>query len=345
MVRAVGLLLSLLTRAAASRPGEVVISSDQPVRLVHAQGFAATLGDPLPGDAVFDALAEVLSTEQQADLALGEPVKFDLMVGEATWHLIGETASEVTLVRARPGEGAYESADSVSIAIDADEPEADAPRTRRRPPSGPSDLELEIQLDDEAGDERAGVRLAALRPLVEASEPRMKWPRQSATANATWSRAESPRRRPSAAPRPVPRVEGREDLETIALAAPAGTLVFLHRGRGQGLELARQLGWPTLPIKPGDSPESLVERCDGLAEGAALILDAEDPSPWLAWLLRRVEEGRRVLVETRAPTPSGARRILLGVTASPRAESWLASLRVVHATLVRGEWTLLAPDA
>lgn len=341
-----GLLSSLLASAADTRPGEVVIETDKPVRLVHAQG-AATLGDALTGDAVFDALAEVLTSEQQADLALGEPVKFDLIVGDTTWHLVGETAQEVTAVRARPDDGAFEPGDSVPIPIEPDEPDPleNVPRLRRRagsmPPVGQPDIDIDIQFDDDAVEERAGVRLAALRPITVEAEPRSRWPRQ-VSALASANRAESPRRRPPGGPA---RNTGRRgDLDVIALAMPAGTLAFVHRAPGQGAALARALQWPVYRIGEATTPAQALADSDGLPDGAALLVDLEDPSPWLAWLLRRVEEGRRVLVETRATTPAGARRILLGVAATPRAEEWLDAVRVVHATLAAGEWTLLPTD-
>ncbi len=336
-----GLLATLLAKAADSRPGEVVIETDQPVRLVHAHG-AATLGDALPGDALFDALAEVLSSDQQADLALGEPVKFDLLVGEATWHLVGETAQEVIAVRARP-DRAFEAPDSVTIALEADdaEPPPDVPRLRRRAqasPQPPDGIDIEIQIDDDAVEERAGVRLAALRPIVAEAEPRTRWPRP---APAIVGRVESPRRRNTPPPLVARSPGPRDDLDALAQAMPAGCLGFVHRAAGQGALLAQDLGWPILRIGEGDAPDRVHSALAGLADGGALIVDLEDPSPWLAWLLRRVEEGRRVLIETLATSPAGARRILLGVGASDRAAAWLAALPIAHVRRVGEGWALM----
>ncbi|WP_434415154.1 hypothetical protein [Nannocystis pusilla] len=328
-----GLLASLLAEAATSRPGEVVIETDQPLRFVHTQG-GATLGRALSGEVVFDALVEVLSCEQQADLALGESVKFDLVVDQVMWHLVGETAREMTSVRARPGVDGFESGDSVNIALDEPEP----PRQLRRHPGG--DIDIEIQIDDDAPEERAGVRLAALRPLAVEAEPRVGWPRR--IAGSGWNgRAESPRRRgpPPAITRDASR---REDLDAMALAIPSGTLAFLHRADGGAEALTRALGWPVRVIGERDTPDRVYAECAALPEGAALVVRLEDPSAWLPWLLRRVEEGRRVLVETQATSPAGARRIALGVAASDRAEAWLSAIRVVHAALLGGEWTLLS---
>ncbi|MCY1058716.1 hypothetical protein [Nannocystis sp. SCPEA4] len=334
-----GLLSSLLAEAATSRPGEVVIETDQPLRLMHTQG-GATLGEALSGEVVFDALVEVLSCEQQADLALGEPVKFDLVVDQVMWHLVGETAREMTSVRARPGADGFEPGDSVPIAFDEPEVPADVPRAPRRHASGPTDIDIEIQIDDDALEERAGVRLAALRPITIEAEPRVGWPRR--VAGTGWNgRVESPRRR--APPQPPARDVGRrEDLDTMALAIPSGTMAFLHRASGGAEALARALGWPLRTIGERDVPERVHAECAALPDGAALVVTLEDPSPWLPWLLRRVEEGRRVLVETQATSPAGARRIVLGVAASERAADWLGAIRVVHATQFGGEWTLLS---
>ena len=55
----------------------------------------------------------------------------------------------------------------------------------------------------------------------------------------------------------------------------------------------------------------------------SIIVRVEDPAAHLGWTLRRLEEGYRVLVETRATSIDGARRMLLGVDAGPRADAWL----------------------
>jgi hypothetical protein len=79
-----------------------------------------------------------------------------------------------------------------------------------------------------------------------------------------------------------------------------------------------------------------------LEEGAVVVVAVEDPSRWLPWILRRVEEGMRVLIETRATTQDGARRVLLGVDATARAEAWLDALRVTSAAIRDGRWSVVA---
>jgi hypothetical protein len=400
MVRRVGLLSTLLHEASARRPAEVLIETDRPVRMRLLDGSSAQLADAIGGTAISDELSDLLSTEQQVDLALGEPVKFDLVVGPYTWHLVGETASEVVSVRARPQGELLEASDSVQIPIEPDELDPldlldplahidmsdsldaqespDIPRIRRASPSGPSEIDIDINFDDDGAqqaEERppAGLRLAALRPVPPDSKPVPVWPRQLARAGqrndltrGDTNPADSPRgdlaragwpregrRRSGAQPasaaaaptRQLPLQPGprREDMSELLSAFEPGSLALLLRASGHAESVAQALGLPTLAIGDADTREQATGRLAELGEGGVLIVRAEDPSPWLPWLLRRIEEGRRAIVETDARTPAGARRILLGVGAPPRAEQWLDAVRVLSATVEEGRWTLLSP--
>ena len=53
------------------------------------------------------------------------------------------------------------------------------------------------------------------------------------------------------------------------------------------------------------------------------LVRREDPSRCLPWLLRRLEEGACLVIETRARTVDGARRILLGAEAGQHLVKWL----------------------
>ncbi len=404
MVRPVGLLSTLLHEASARRPAEVVIETDRPVRMRLADGTSAELAASVQGTAISDELSDLLTTEQQVDLALGEVVKFDLVVGLYTWHLVGETAREVVSVRACPTGELLEASDSVQIPIEPDEVEIDPhdiPRLRRAPSSGPSEIDIDINFDDNVDDEvddveeaasfavaddrpPAGLRLAALKPVPADSKPQPVWPRRVARAapergprGANVARtAAAPRAAAEAAPswsrdgrrartgpqatsqaaqgmqgvqpanarqlplRPAPR---REDMAELLTAFEPGSLALLLRAGGHAEALAAALELPSLTLGESDTPAQASARLVELGTGGVLIVRAEDPSPWLAWLLRRVEEGRRVIVETEALTPAGARRILLGVGASPRAELWLDAVRVLSATIGDDRWILLSP--
>ena len=76
------------------------------------------------------------------------------------------------------------------------------------------------------------------------------------------------------------------------------------------------------------------------ADDLTVIMTVDDPSPHLGWILRRLEEGSRVLVESRATTPAGARRVLLGITAHERAETWLDAHEQVALVRAGDEWVL-----
>jgi hypothetical protein len=67
------------------------------------------------------------------------------------------------------------------------------------------------------------------------------------------------------------------------------------------------------------------------APGTVILVEREDPSPVLPWLLRRLDEGAIVLLTSAARTPEGARRTLLGVHATARAEAWLAAFPWISA--------------
>lgn len=131
---------------------------------------------------------------------------------------------------------------------------------------------------------------------------------------------------------------GRQLLDTVS----RGTVCFLHWGVGLGASVAREMHRSVLVIGEGDTPPSVGGALASLEEDGVVVVAVEDPSPWLAWLLRRAEEGRRVLVETRATSHEGARRILLGVDASARAEAWLDALHVTSVELRGGRWSVVA---
>lgn len=131
---------------------------------------------------------------------------------------------------------------------------------------------------------------------------------------------------------------GRQLLDTVS----RGTVCFLHWGVGLGASVAREMHRSVLVIGEGETPLSVAGALASLEEDGVVVVAVEDPSPWLAWVLRRAEEGRRVLVETRATSHEGARRILLGVDASARAEAWLDALHVASVELRDGRWSVVA---
>lgn len=110
-----------------------------------------------------------------------------------------------------------------------------------------------------------------------------------------------------------------------------GTLVYVLEP-GFADVLARLSQAPCITIDdlggPRD-PADVWSRVRELPIGALVIVRREDPSTLLDGILRRLEEGYRVFVETRARTVAGARRMLLGVSATDRAERWLDAQRTL----------------
>lgn len=102
-----------------------------------------------------------------------------------------------------------------------------------------------------------------------------------------------------------------------------GTLVYVLEP-GFADVLARSSQAPVITIHdPHDDPAEVWTRVRELPPGAIVVVRCEDPSTLLDGILRRLEEGYRVFVETRARTVEGARRMLLGISATDRAERWL----------------------
>jgi hypothetical protein len=101
-----------------------------------------------------------------------------------------------------------------------------------------------------------------------------------------------------------------------------GTLVYVLEP-GFADVLARSSQAPVITIHDPHDPAEVWTRVRELPPGAIVVVRCEDPSTLLDGILRRLEEGYRVFVETRARTVEGARRMLLGISATDRAERWL----------------------
>jgi hypothetical protein len=127
---------------------------------------------------------------------------------------------------------------------------------------------------------------------------------------------------------------GEPELNELTADIAEGTLVYV-REIGLADTLAQSLQAPSIVIEDRQDPVEVWANVRTLPAGALVIVRCEDPSVWLPGILRRLEEGYRVFVETRARTAEGARRVLLGVDASQRAEQWLDAQ--VSLTLEPGE--------
>ncbi len=137
---------------------------------------------------------------------------------------------------------------------------------------------------------------------------------------------------------------GTSELVELASEIEPGMLCFVH-GDGVAAQLGDFVGAPLSVIDERSSVATLDEiRSESSGVGACVVVVLDDPSVHLGWLLRRVEEGWRVLLETRARTPDGALRILLGTNAGERATKWLDAIDVRWLVRHDGHWRFFKRD-
>jgi hypothetical protein len=122
---------------------------------------------------------------------------------------------------------------------------------------------------------------------------------------------------------------GSGQLESVAAFVGSlgpGSVCFV-RGEQASQQLAANLCEEGNPVVIQDADDVNRLGPPKSVAGVFVVL-LEDPSTALGWLLRRVEEGARVIVNTTARTPQGSKRVLLGINSGVRAEAWLNSHRV-----------------
>jgi hypothetical protein len=332
-------LPQLLHDARARHASEIVLQSGQRPRLQTKAG-PAELEDVLTESDLFDALSQVLAPDQQAELAVGNVVEFDLD-DHGGWNLVTEPNSEGVVVRGR---------------------------SRVRPPASDSTPH------PDRGDALELPPLEPFRPDhdTEASTPR-RGPRSTrfdigVDYGPGGSAAPPPGRPASTSPvGPPPTVGNLEplddgELEFALVAGPdRAALGSTSYGRDELVDLVASLELGSLCLVRSDGeieeiaallPDDPVEVVDeanvdvvlalGLHElpvRATWVLRLEDPSRCLGFALRRLEEGARVLVETRARTGAGAVRSLLG-DARSSAVQWLAAHRRRYLSRTTSGWRL-----
>ncbi|MEZ4454370.1 MAG: hypothetical protein R3B09_33270 [Nannocystaceae bacterium] len=235
------------------------------------------------------------------------------------WRVVAETGTDSISIRAQPSIDGL-SADEVVVIFPTD---AWGPGEGQREETAET-AEIEVEIDIEVED--AATRRHAAVPIKLPPNPRARRRTGSlrtidadASGAAVW-----------------------HDAGLLVGSMRPGSLCFLHFGNDMGTQIARASQEVVLTIGEGDTIAAKTPGLAELGDDGVIVVSLEDPSAWLAWLLRRVEEGRRVLVETRATTHDGARRILLGVGASDRAEAWLNALPVTSAALRNGSWSIVA---
>lgn len=205
----------------------------------------------------------------------------------------------------------------------------DEPSRRRRVPSGPVSASAAAPPATPPATRLGGS--TTRRELAPASSHGPAPSRSPSTPSSP--RASTPRELSSSSSRPdadtrreLPSVSATPPkLDAIVASIAEGALVYV-REPGFAEHLAQRFAESNAPIgvivDEQSSPGQVWPRVR-LPPGAIVIVRREDPSAMLGWILRRLEEGHRVFVETGARTPEGARRTLLGLDASGRAERWL----------------------
>jgi hypothetical protein len=325
-------LLQVLHDATGYGANEIVLEPDRPPTLRTPVGIE-TLGASLSESDLFDALTGVLAPDQQAELAMGSLVEFQLHDGLVRWQLTAQAGVQGVVVRGRP-------AGSGSNVAERGTP-LELPPLPSSIPESPSATPQPVRRRDTAWDLPSVVAVAtpSATPdwLVEATPPTVVQSREVEPDFAF-------RRRPPTGEPPA-RLEDALDLEgvpvddrgrdpfvEIAKCCVDGTLCLV-RGHGVGERIARHLGAYALVV---EAAEVLGRRLDPAV--AVFVIRLEDPSELLGWMLRRVEEGARVLVEVAARTPDGGRRVLLGVGHDATAIAWIDAVPLLWVSDDAGQY-------
>lgn len=332
-------LLQVLHDATGYGATEIVLEPDRHPTLRTSMGVE-TMDTVLAETELFDALAGVLGPDQQAELAVGNVVEFQLHDGVARWQLVAEAGRDGVVVRGRTGETAVE---EVGVPLElpplrrtegapiAGAPTPgprktrdtawDLPAVTTTPPPTANPVQMPSWLVAGGGDDGGAALTLEPDPIDFAIR------RRPPTGEPPASLEDATQ---SAAP-----ITNRSDpFAALAGELPEGALC-LARGHGHGERIARHLGPYALIL---DRSEATGVRTD--QPNPAFVLRLEDPSELLGWLLRRVEEGARVIVETHARSVAGARRVLLGVHAAASAASWLSAVPTFWLADDQGRWTL-----
>lgn len=134
----------------------------------------------------------------------------------------------------------------------------------------------------------------------------------------------------------------RDDVAPLVDRLVAGTMCFASEG-GVAEHVAKA-GTASVTVLDERSAVDLAGRMlSELELGATYLVQLEDPSRIADWLLRRVEEGSRVIIETRARDLAGAKRMFVGLHGEP-AERWLAAHEVLWLADEGGTWQMTADD-
>jgi hypothetical protein len=367
-------LLQVLHDATGHGAAEIVLQSDRAPTMRTALGVES-LSIVLSEGELFDALAAVLAPEQQAELAVGNVVEFQLHDGVARWHLVAE-AAEGMVVRGRTAASSSHEIEEVGTPLDlpplrrgdtgkaAAVPKSPGPLSRKRDTAWDIPAVTSTPAPASSGSSGSNPRVGTGPRPAAPGVPLPSWLVPAGTQGPADAQGSMPapepidfalrRRPPTGEPpailedtdgRPSPagvdwpagvRPSSADPFAQVAAGVLDGSLCLV-RGHGHGERVARHFGSYTLIV---DRREAEGRRFD--ATIITFVVRLEDPSELLGWMLRRVEEGARVIVEISARSAAGARRTLLGTAAGSQAASWLDSVpRYWCSADETGHWTLV----
>ncbi|MCA9653888.1 MAG: hypothetical protein H6712_09080 [Myxococcales bacterium] len=341
---------------------EIAIEPGQPVTF-HGEQGALVLGDPLDEGEISDALTQVLAPDQMADLAVASMVEFHLE-GYAEWDLVAETGVEGVAIRGRIRDGSTPEEYGVPLDLPPlrhfDELTSELPRASVTMPmqaKEPGETRWDINAIDgvvmqEVPRAPSGaIEDPTLRPttgerpplsvfddpyddsdlsedegiidfaLVGRNAPTADLPGVDPSLVSTAPRVRAPEPRGTR-----PTMRGDDTLAMHIDSLTPGTVVYLA-GVGAGPRLLEHFEAGYEVIDDGSWATVTTRPLAEIPMGQAYLVRLEDPSRCLSWLLRRLEEGGCVVMETRARTAAGARRLLLGAEATPHVVGWLDAHR------------------
>lgn len=301
---------------------------------------------PLSEGDLFDALGGVLGPDQQAELAVGNVVEFQLHDGLVRWHLVAQAGADGVVVRGRTGTGGDvvergvplelpplgpNRPEGEAVAIPAAPPRRhrdtawDLPSVTSTPPPTPSGSipEWLVSSASRADSTDAGVRL-------ESDSPDFAMRRRPPTGEPPATLGDALEFDPPA----FGTVRASDPFAELAESITEPCLC-LARGHGHGERLARHLGPYALILHPAEAQGHRVD-----AHVAAIVNRLEGPSELLGWALRRVEEGGRVIVEVHARSCDAARRVVLGVRHGSSAGEWLLAVPTFWLSEDHGVFTI-----
>lgn len=331
---------------------EIVIEPGSPVTF-HGEQGVLVLGDELPEATISDALSQLLAPEQQAELAVAGLVEFHVE-GYAEWSLVAESGGEGVVIRGRIRSNAPSDSQGMPLDLPPFEPfqsdgggdiphapvsalrQTHARATRWDVAVAGSVMEPMPSTGTGALDDPT-LRPHSARHDTSPGLP----PRPSGLllgdddgidfalvgrSPPTLESIDVEPERPSSKPRVAatrPTIRGDDTLGIHVDLLEPGTIVYLAGIRvgerllqhlEDGFEIVDLDNWDVVTTRP-------FEELGSTKTGYLVRL--EDPSRCLAWLLRRLDEGACIVVETRSRTAAGARRTLLGVEATAHATAWL----------------------